>query len=660
MRNAMAQPLMWLGRYPERVDDARTAADRQLWRSLGAPLWSQRLALRQARAFLRRVEAPAAALARSSDAELANSVRSIRRAFSTRGLAPELCAQGLAIVAEAAFRSLGLRPHAVQMLGAWTLLRGRLAEMDTGEGKTLTIGIAAATAALAHQRTHVITVNDYLVERDARTMAPLYTALGLRVAGITDALREPGERAVAWRHDVVYCCNKGLVFDYLRDRAAMGGRRSPLHRELDVLRGAPPMLLPGLQFGIVDEADSVLIDECSTPFILSRESAPLYDADVFREALGLAASLSADEHFVVDPARRRIELTAAGQARLVELTLPLAAFWRPDRRREELVRQALTAGHFFRRDEHYLVREGKVQIIDPNTGRVMPDRSWELGLQQIIEMREGCRITGGKETLARITFQRFFGRYQRLAAATGTGSEVAGELWRVYGLRVLRIPRHRPSRLQAAAPLVHRSAQPWVEQLVARVRELHAKQRPVLVATRTVAMSEELSRELTSAGLPHLVLNARQDAAEAAVVAKAGEAGRITVATNMAGRGTDIKLGGGVERLGGLHVIATELNVSARLDRQLAGRAGRQGDPGSYEVLLSLDDELVRRHLPGWLRQLAARWLDSGSRAGRRAVLALVRGLQLRLEADAARQRRNALNEDRRIGDALSFSGVME
>ena len=580
MANALALPSPWLGRYPERVDDARPAGDRQLWRAMCAPFWSQRLALRRAAAFLRQVESHGAALGAHGDAELNAAMLGLRRAFSLQGLQPQLCAQGLAIVSEVAYRTLGLRPHRVQLLGSWAMLNGRLAEMDTGEGKTLTIALTAATAALAHLRTHVITVNDYLVERDARELAPLYAALGLRVAGITDSMRQPAERAAAWRCDVVYCCNKGLVFDYLRDRAAMGPRRGALHRELDLLDGAPQTLLPGLQFGIVDEADSVLIDECRTPLILSRECPPMYGAEVFSTALELASSLAAEQHYLVQPARHHIEFTVAGKAKLLELAASRGEFWQLSRRREELVRQALSAQHLFRRDEHYLVRDGAVQIIDPNTGRVMPDRSWELGLQQMIETREGCRITGGKETLARITFQRFFGRYQRLAAASGTAREVAGELWRVYGLRVLRIPRHKPSRLQFAAPAVHAGVQAWLDRLIARVRELHGQQRPVLIATRTVAASEELSRALTAAGLPHLVLNARQDAAEAGVVAMAGQAGRITVATNMAGRGTDIKLGGGVDVLGGLHVIATELNDSARLDRQNSLKAGHASCAG--------------------------------------------------------------------------------
>ena len=365
MRNALALSGPWLGRYPERVEDARAAVDRQFWRALSAPLWSQRFALRSAAALVRRVKSHGATLGGRSDADLSIAVRALRRSFSLRGLQPALCAEGLALVAEFAHRRLGLRPHASQLLGSWAMLNGRLAEMDTGEGKTLAIGIAAATAALAHLRTHVITVNDYLVERDARQLEPLYTALGLRVSGITAELRKPAERAAAWRHDIVYCCNKGLVFDYLRDRAAMGSRRSALHRELDVLDGAPQLLLPGLQFGIVDEADSVLIDECRTPLILSRECPPLYGAEVFQAALELAASLAPEQDYLVLPAQHRLDLTAAGQAKLQALSASRGDFWQLVRRREELVRQALTAQHLFRRDEHYLVRDGAVQIIDP-------------------------------------------------------------------------------------------------------------------------------------------------------------------------------------------------------------------------------------------------------------------------------------------------------
>ena len=274
------------------------------------------------------------------------------------------------------------------------MLNGKLAEMDTGEGKTLSIALAAATAALAHLRTHVITVNDYLVERDARELAPLYTALGLRVVGITADMLAAAERREAWHSDVIYCSNKGLVFDYLRDRVAMGARQGMLHRELDALAGGAQPLLAGLQFGIVDEADSVLIDECRTPLILSRERPPIYDAAVFSTALSLAGQLTATQHYLILQEQRRVEFTDAGKAALLEKSTVCGEFWTANRRREELVRQALTAQHLFKRDEHYLVRDNNVQIIDASTGRIMPDRTWELGLQQMIETRESCQLTG--------------------------------------------------------------------------------------------------------------------------------------------------------------------------------------------------------------------------------------------------------------------------
>ena len=539
------------------------------------------------------------------------------------------------------------------------MLNGRVAEMDTGEGKTLSIALAASTAALAHQRAHVITVNDYLVERDASALEPLYTALGLRVAGVTAAVVEPAARAARWRADVVYCSNKGLVFDYLRDRVAIGPRRSLLHRELDRLAGKPVPLLAGLEFGIVDEADSVLIDECRTPLVLSRERPAQYPARVFDEALDLARRLGAGD-YQVHAGERRVQLTDSGCGMLADLAADRGDFWAAARRREDLARQALSALHLFRRDDHYLVRDGAVQIIDPGTGRVMPDRSWELGLQQMIEIKEGCTLTGGRETLARITYQRFFGRYRRLGATTGTAREVAGELWRVYGLRVLRVPRHRPSRNHPLGTSFHADSASHCEALVQRVRALHGQQRPVLLATRLVATSERLSAALSAARLPHAVLNARNDAAEAAVVARAGLAGRITIATNMAGRGTDIKLGGGTDVLGGLHVIGAEFNESGRLDRQLFGRAGRQGDEGSHERVLCLDDDLLRDQSAGWLRAWAAERLAAHPRSGRLIAAGLLRFVQWRIETRAARQRRRALEDDWRIGDVLAFSGSME
>jgi preprotein translocase subunit SecA len=658
MRNAAAIPSAWPGPYPERLLDAEEAQDRQFWRALAAIGFSPRLARRRGEAFVARVEALDAKWRSASDEQLAKRVRDLRRALSVSGFDEGLCARAFALVRETAARRLGLRAHPTQLLGGWAMLNGMVAEMATGEGKSLAIAIAAATAALAHVRTHVITVNDYLADRDARELGRLYGALGLRSAGITASVRDPAQRSEAWRSDVVYCSNKGLVFDYLRDGVAFKQRRSPLHRELDRLGGRSDALLAGLELGIVDEADSVLIDESRLPLLLSRERPALYEAKVLATALELAARLRLGEHYAVHAGERRVELTDLGRAALAEAAA--GDFWAVARRRNELVRQALTALHVLKRDEHYLVREGRVEIIDASTGRAMPDRSWELGLQQMVEVKERCAPSRGRETIARITYQRFFSRYHRLGAATGTASEVGSELWRVYGLRVLRVPRHQRNLNKGYGTTVCASAERHREALVEAVRARQRRKQPVLLATRTVAASERLSAALTAAGLPHELLNARNEAAEAAIVAQAGQSGRVTIATNMAGRGTDIKLGLGVERLGGLHVIVAECNESKRLDRQLFGRAGRQGDPGSHERVLALDDELFRDHSPAWLRSSLAGLL--GAMPGLGGLLASwsISVVRWRLERRAARQRRLALQEDRRVGDALSFSGSME
>ena len=660
MRSAAVMQGPWPGSYPERVVDGDEARDRRVWRAVGAVLWSQRRALRRGQAFVADVLAQEQELRAVGDAALEERVREVRRALVRGGLEDPSCAHSVAVVRELAHRRLGLRAHPAQVLGAWAMLHGLAAEMDTGEGKTLAIALAAATAALAGLRTHVITVNDYLVERDARELAPLYAALGLSSAAVIGGVRDPAERAERWRADVVYCSNKGLVFDYLRDRVGMGQRRGALYRELDRLAGRPSPLLAGLAFGIVDEADSVLIDECRMPLVLARARALLYSAEVFASALDLARRLDIGEHYFVSPAERRVELTDFGSVTLGALADAHGDFWRVGRRREELVSQALTALHLLKRDEHYLVRNGGVSIIDASTGRTMPDRSWELGLQQMIEVKEGCALTGGRETLARITYQSFFSRYLRLGAATGTAREVAAELWRVYGLRVVRVPRHEPNRNVARGTTICADSDQHRDSLVARAGALQRRQQPVLLATRTLAASERLSAALTHARLPHQVLNARNEPVEAAIVAQAGQPGRITIATNMAGRGTDIKLGSGVAALGGLHVIVAECNDAARLDRQMFGRAGRQGDPGSYERVLALDDDVIRDHAPAWLRAWLVHIVGAYPRLGGLLAGRVFQVVRARLERRAARQRRLALLEDRRIGDALSFSGSME
>ncbi len=562
-----------------------------------------------------------------------------------------LAAAAFALVREVAGRTLGMRHFDVQLIGGWAMLNGMIAEMETGEGKTLAATLTAATAALAGRAVHVITVNDYLAERDAQWMAPVYEALGLTVGCIKQGM-EPHLRRLAYACDITYCSNKEIAFDYLRDRRVLGGKPRAIAMKMDTLDGAgvmPRLLLRGLQFAIIDEADSVLVDEARTPLILSAENQHSQEETIYAEALELARRLGEGDYKIGETG---VEVTAQGLDWLDELGQSMSGVWRGPQRREQLVRQALSALHVFRRDNHYLVRDDKVVIIDENTGRLMPDRSWEQGLHQLIELKEGCTMTGRRETLARISYQRFFRRYVHLCGMTGTAQEVASELWAVYRLRVATIPTNRPGRRLKQPTVVYgRSELKW-RAVAERIAELREAGRPVLVGTRSVGASETLAASLDAAQIPYRLLNARQDREEAEIIAGAGQAGCVTVATNMAGRGTDIALAPGVAERGGLHVIATELNDSGRIDRQLFGRGARQGDLGSCQAILAIDEDLVTSHLPFAAARLRSikrlpRWLG-------RLVFALA---QWRAERVHSRARRDLLDMDDYLGDILAFSG---
>ena len=587
-----------------------------------------------------------------SDAELRARAVALRPQLRRRGFDDlALVAQAFALVREASVRSCGLRHFDVQLIGGWAMLRGMIAEMDTGEGKTLTATLTAATAALAGRAVHVVTVNDYLAERDAAQMTPVYQLLGLSVGCVKQG-QQPPERRAAYACDVAYCSNKEVAFDYLRDRLVLGGKPHPIALRLGALSGADTgsrLLLRGLQFAIVDEADSVLVDEARTPLILSAGSERTAGEKMYRDALEIAGELGESDYRIGEEG---IEITDAGQETLERVAQDLGGIWKGPRRREQLVRQALTALHVFQRDKHYLVREGKVQIIDEYTGRLMPDRSWERGLHQLIEMKEGMEVTAQRETLARISYQRFFRRYLHLCGMTGTAAEIAGELHAVYRLRVARIPTNRPSRRARHPARYFGSAEGKWQAVVETIVACSARGQPVLVGTRSVGASEHLARLLDEQGVSYRLLNARQDRDEAEIVARAGERGCVTVATNMAGRGTDIKLAPGVPELGGLHVVATEMHDAARIDRQLFGRCGRQGDPGSYEVIVALEDDLVKS-----FARLIHRSFARGGRVPARLGAAAFRLAQWRAERSHSRARRDLLDFDDYLGNILAFSG---
>jgi preprotein translocase subunit SecA len=516
--------------------------------------------------------------------------------------------------------------------------------------------------ALAGVPVHIVTVNDYLAQRDAAGMGPLYRALGLTVGTVVHGMSLE-ERQAAYACDVTYCTNKEMAFDYLKDHLVLGRHQSRLQLQLERVTGAPArlhrLMLRGLCYAIVDEADSVLIDEARTPLIIAGSDGQVPTQRAYHRALALAGQLTAGRDFVCDERERTVRLTAGGQARLTVLTAGDGGLWSGQRRREALISQALTALHLMHRDTHYLVKDGTVQIIDEFTGRTMSDRAWEHGLHQLIEAKEGCVLTGVHAPLARISYQRLFRRYLRLAGMTGTAHEVRGELWSVYRLPVVTLPTHRTPQRRHLGTRVYATTDAKWAAVVAHVKQMHARGRPILIGTRSVGASEQLSRLLTVAGLSHQVLNARQDRDEADIIARAGAPGRITVATNMAGRGTDIRLDPGVAERGGLHVLATEGHEARRIDRQLFGRCGRQGDPGSHELLVSLEDEIMTVYagrLWRWFGNAAIRVLP----AAHRLAACVLRRAQRRAERRHARIRRDLLTMDEHLETALAFAGRLE
>jgi len=564
---------------------------------------------------------------------------------------PEL----FALVAEFAARTLAMRPFDVQLIGARCLLDGRVVEMDTGEGKTLTASIAATVAALHGVDVHIITVNDYLTQRDADFTRALCAAVGLDVGAIVHGLTDE-QRAAAYRCAVTYGTNKELAFDYLRDRIRGRGMPRGLARLarglVDSGSATTLQVQRGLSFAIVDEADSVLIDEARSPLIISGQEENHLERDYLVQALDVARQLVDDRDFRVDQVEHEVTILDRGRVRIVEVSAELGPLWNARRRSEEMVRHALTALHLYHRDNHYIVDDDKIQIVDEHTGRVLEGRRWERGIHQLIELKEGVKASAQTSTIDRISYQDFFRRYLNLAGMTGTAREVARELYQIYDLTVIRVPTHRPARRRREPVWVLPDRETKFDVICAEVERLHGQGKPVLVGTRTVEDSELLSERLTGAAIQHSVLNAKNHSEEAAIIAEAGHAAKVTVATNMAGRGTDIKILPEVADLGGLHVIVTELHESRRIDRQLIGRCGRQGDPGTWRAIISLEDQLFSRRGNGLARFLR--------RLGVPLLLWYSRRLQNGNDARFMKIRRRLLRHERNTRKLLFFAGNRE
>ncbi|SFI64599.1 preprotein translocase subunit SecA [Thermoflavimicrobium dichotomicum] len=524
-----------------------------------------------------KIEALEPQISSLSDSELRAKTDEFKKRLQDGETLDDLLVEAYAVVREAAKRVRGERHFRVQLLGGIVLHHGDIAEMKTGEGKTLVSTLPAYLNALSGKGVHVVTVNDYLAKRDRELMGPIFEFLGLTV-GLNLPMMSPEEKRSAYQADITYGTNNEFGFDYLRDNMVLYPEQL-VQRELN--------------YAIIDEVDSILIDEARTPLIISGQASKA--TDLYYVADKIVRRLKADEDYTIDIKTKQVSLTEEG-AKKVESFLGIDNLY--DLKNITLnhhIQQALKAHTLMKRDEDYVVNEDGVVIVDEFTGRLMHGRRYSDGLHQAIEAKEGLQVQRESMTLATITLQNYFRMYKKLAGMTGTAKTEEEEFRTIYNMNVVQIPTHRPMIRKDLSDVLYKTEDAKFRAVVREIKERHAKGQPVLVGTVSIEKSEKLSRMLKKEGIPHQVLNAKNHEREAEIIAQAGQRGMVTISTNMAGRGTDIKLGEGVDKLGGLHVIGTERHESRRIDNQLRGRSGRQGDPGSSQFFLSFSDELMRR-----------------------------------------------------------------
>ena len=644
---------------PEPKKGLDRLADDLLGRVKRGPWATTRLA-----AEAREIVAEREALSGLSDGQLNEILAELRM---TRRCKPDdwrdSLIPGLAALAVAGERELGLKAYEVQLMAAAALVQGFFTEVDTGEGKTLAIGLAAAFQALSGLPCHVITANDYLAGRDAKNLESFYKRVGLSVGAVLGD-DDDEKRRSAYRCGVTYTTAKEAAADYLRDRLRSAGVELRPARLLAVMNGQTGGSGPvqrGLHATLIDEADHALIDEAVTPLIISRTLDAGEMERVANAAWSLVASFEPGVHYRLDRARRTVEVLEPGVDQVLHrLDLPHEGLWANQRRRIQLARQAVEAREYFLRGEQYVVDDGKIVIVDPATGRPMAMRTWQQGLHQIIEAKEGLDVTGATETMARISFQAYFRKYKILAGASGTLREAAGELWHTYHSPFACIPRNLPCQRVYAGTRFCATSDEQQTELLGEIKARHQLGQPLLIGARTVDASEQVASLLRAERFPggDQVLNAVRHREEALLVSRAGHRGGITIATSMAGRGTDIRLEKGVDLLGGLHVVATEANESSRVDRQLFGRAARQGDPGSVVSIYRADDAVLKRFIPGpvlrgWTRSLGSGFLG---KLPQWLGLGLLRWSHFRARSASARSRRAVMLSEADIQRSLGFT----
>ena len=599
-------------------------------------------------------------LAELSDGDF--NTRVLEARVSVASHPKSVSAEHLAIICEVARRELGLTPYPVQMLSALALIHGYLAEIDTGEGKTLSIALAAAYESWKGEPVHVITANDYLAARDAKTMKAFYNRLQVTVSAVVGET-EPQNRHQGYLAMVTYSTAKEVAADFLRDRLLLkewdrSGQRQHFRKVARVRDSNVQLVQRGLFRALIDEADNGLIDEAVTPLLISQK---LSEKDLDKACIAaweMASELDPEADYEVHVTQKSVEILPWGDDKIDVFTgFPGNSLWECPQRRRQMIQLAIEAKEFFHLGSQYIIENGKIVIVDESTGRPMPDRSWKLGLHQIVEAKEGVELTKPSQTIAQISFQAFFRRYGKLSGATGTASEIADEVWTTYTVPTIRIPRNKPNVAIHQKPRFYATENDKEQAVLLEIQERNKKRQPVLVGTRSVTSSERLGSKLGLRNIENVILNASRLSHEAGVVAQAGAQNTVTIATNMAGRGTDIELGYGVKEIGGLHVIATEPHESRRVDRQLFGRSGRQGDPGSVSRHYSLDDELFERFLPRSIHSFLKKAVNSEGVSLQPALCRIaLTHVQKRAEKLSEMRRKQVMESDANLRSSLGFA----
>lgn len=573
-----------------------------------------------------------------------------------RPLREDVLLEAVGCICEVAFRTLAIRPYVEQIMGALATHRNFVIEMQTGEGKTVVAAISAVLAGWKGRPCHIVTSNDYLAKRDAHLMRPLYERCGLCVGYVVAAMQQP-ERKAAYGCDITYLTSKELVADFLRDKIAEetnphNGRG--LVRRIATLGAEDTTLMRGLHTAIIDEADSVLADEATVPLIISASGKTSLLKEAVTTALSLIQTLHCDVDYILQTSHFGVRMTPEGEKQIENALTLFPNRWRSYERAEYLLKQAIVARHFYHKEIHYVIHEGKLVIVDEKTGRMMEGRSWSGGLHQAIEAKEGIELTDITEAQRQMSFQVFFRLYKNLSGMSGTLQNIENELWRIYGLVVVKIPPHVPKKLKLYREKIFGSSEAKWDAVVQEVLHYLGMGRAVLVGTRSIKESEMMCNKLVQLGHNPTVLNAMHHEQEAMIIAHAGQKGKVTIATNMAGRGTDILIDRDVVEAGGLHVIVTERHESRRVDKQLLGRSARQGLPGSARIMVSLDDEVIRVFMPQGFVPFLKEMLSF--KIGERIVLLLYIFFQHCAEKSKSRLRQKILHHDLNLNKMLSFT----